>query len=415
MRLLVISILFFVSVLAVGWDTYRNYDLYTLRPGEETHEFSSYDRKNHNDDGFEGTYSCLRQQIGQCVIAEYSGPGEIASVWFTYEPDSIRKAGIITITLDGKNVLKGSIQDIVDGVKGTPFIWPLVGNTNDTMGGNVIKVPMPFAKSMLVTTSNNPHFYHVVYKRLARAETFNPFDKAEDVVSHHKTFGIRDPKPGKANEKYISQTLDAKNATLKLATNTCGIISKLGIRIDSIQASAYVQDDGRAFAIGGGSSFTMRLDPRNKKCRLTRRVDQSIGYQNTDVYIEGKKVGSLNSGESSSGTWLDEVLELPEALTRKRHQLGFSINCVSSSLDCNEFLYALHCQSEDGKWESSGYLPSAKWTLMDVVNVGWNNPHDEAAHVSISTLLLLSIYYYTLTFEIFSCLKYHQPLYTSKF
>lgn len=36
----------------VGWDAFRTYDFYTLRPGDTTYMFSSYDRTNKNDDGF---------------------------------------------------------------------------------------------------------------------------------------------------------------------------------------------------------------------------------------------------------------------------------------------------------------------------------------------------------------------------
>src|SRR4051794_36561898 len=58
----------------VGWDTYRHLDrLPYLGTGVTTHEFSSYDRAGGNDDGFAGTYSCLRT-AGGCVIAEDSGP-----------------------------------------------------------------------------------------------------------------------------------------------------------------------------------------------------------------------------------------------------------------------------------------------------------------------------------------------------
>lgn len=45
------------------------------------------------------------------------------------------------------------------------FIWPLVGKTEKAIGVNAIQVPMPFDRSVLITTDINLHFYHVTYHR----------------------------------------------------------------------------------------------------------------------------------------------------------------------------------------------------------------------------------------------------------
>ena len=46
--------------------------------------FSSYDRTGGNDDGFDGTYSKLRVEEGNSVLAELEGPGIIQRIWFTH-------------------------------------------------------------------------------------------------------------------------------------------------------------------------------------------------------------------------------------------------------------------------------------------------------------------------------------------
>ncbi len=46
--------------------------------------FSSYDRKGGNDDGFNGTYSKIRVEDGNSVLAELDGPGVIQRIWFTH-------------------------------------------------------------------------------------------------------------------------------------------------------------------------------------------------------------------------------------------------------------------------------------------------------------------------------------------
>lgn len=391
-----------------SWDAFREYDLFKLRPGDETHQFSSYDRNNHNDDGFEGTYSCLRMDNGNCVIAEYEGPGMVSSIWFTHEPDSILKAGNMAIVLDGETVLSGSVQDIVDGRKGAPFVFPFVTNTNSSMGGNTIKVPMPFRRSMLITTSNNPHFYHVTYRRFpshVTPETFDPSDAAEDARARVEGYGCRDPKvPARSNNKRstyvkhraISEASGNDKARLSVSQN-CGIISKMTLRLPAVKATSFVEDDGRAMGVGGGTAFKLRLDPNNRVCRLVRRLDPGISNQKLDVLIDGTYAGSFDSGTSRPGRWADEVLDIPPELTKGKRNLRVTTKCHSSSLDCNEFLYALHCKATCGKWTSPEYADGKKWTLMDLLNVGWNNREDEAAHVStdhvVKQCLLYSKHY----------------------
>ncbi|UNI22375.1 hypothetical protein JDV02_008270 [Purpureocillium takamizusanense] len=370
-----------------GWQAYRDYDLHVLRPGEETHQFSSYDRTNHNDDGFEGTYSCLREQGSRCVIAEDNGAGEISSIWFTYESDSVVPIGDMAITLDGREVLRARVQDVVDGKLGAPFAWPFVGNTNDTMGGNVIKVPMPYRESMVVTTENNPHFYHVVYRRFpagaAPPKAFDPEDKAEDVMAQFLSFGVRDPKAvaggalSKKIGRHVKGKIAGKSGSVELGRG-CGVVTQLALRLPSVPATAYVQDDGRAFGPGGGSTFRLALDPNNKRCRITRRVDRSIGNQRVKVTVDGAEVAT-DSGAAANGTWMDQTVDIPATVTRGKSHVAVTVDCLSSDLDCNEFFYALHCQA-DGPWATRGYVPSEEWTLMDVLNVGWNNGNDEAAH-----------------------------------
>ena len=65
-------------------------------PAVQAVGFSSYDRTGGNNDGFNGTYSKLRVEKGDSVLAETSGPGIIQRIWFTHT--SGEKPGL----LDGK-------------------------------------------------------------------------------------------------------------------------------------------------------------------------------------------------------------------------------------------------------------------------------------------------------------------------
>ncbi|MFI6273513.1 DUF2961 domain-containing protein [Micromonospora zamorensis] len=195
-----------------GWDAYRRLDrLPELAAGTRAHQFSSFGRDGSNDDGFVGTWSCLRQS-GGCVIAEARGPGEVQSIWFTRDEGDVRATGWIRIELDGVVVVQAGLADLVDGRLGSPFVAPLVSNADQTSGGVTIKVPMPYRDSMRITTQNNPLFHHVTYRTFADAEgvsRFDPADPATDVVNLLRGAGTRDPKPAQPGASTTRATVTA--------------------------------------------------------------------------------------------------------------------------------------------------------------------------------------------------------------
>ena len=376
MLLYAIPFLWVISSVAswpmVGWDAYRTYEFYKLRPGDITRQFSSYDRNDLNDDGFEGTYSCLyNTTAGRCVIAEAEGPGQISDIWFTYANNSVIGVGNIQVELDDRIVLQGVVQDIVNGALGAPFVWPLVGNVNDTSGGNVIKVPMPYRKSMRVSTSTNPHFYHVMYRTFpsgVEVETFDPSNDASDVLDSNLAFGVQDPKGEKyCSGKHLFETSEASDG---LEISGSGIIDEIKIRIPEILGAYVVTDDGRAFGEGGASIFKMRVDGSASKCSLTRRMDRTIGNQRASVTVDGESAGEWQPLSSENATWYDQVLFFKPELTKDKSSIIIQNTFISSDLDFNEFFYAIHCKSKS----------SDEWQLVDLLNVGWNNQHDEAYH-----------------------------------
>ncbi|NIH84886.1 glycoside hydrolase family 172 protein [Amycolatopsis granulosa] len=359
----------------VGWDVYRSLDgLARLRPGEQVKQFSSFDRTGHNDDGFDGTYSCLRHEAnGDCLLADARGAGEISSIWFTYAATSVADIGRITIELDGRVVLQRSLQDVVNGAQGAPFVWPLVGNSADTMGGSVIKVPMPYTSSMRITTEHNPHFYHVTYRQFADAagvRTFDPADRATDVIQRLRAFGVRDPKPAAPGARTQGTSFDVPAGTAASIPLPSGAqrITQLRLRLPQVIAAPGLSDDGRAYG-PGGSAFTASVAPDNDGVRITRRIDAGIGEQRADLVIGGRTAGQFSSGPARvGGGWLDETIEVPAGLTRGRSQLPVATRFVSSSQDVNEFRYEVHS------------LVGGQWVRTDVLDVGPNHPDEEAAH-----------------------------------
>ncbi|NUR96202.1 MAG: DUF2961 domain-containing protein, partial [Kribbellaceae bacterium] len=354
----------------VGWEVYRNLDrLPELQTGIRTKQFSSFGRDGTNNDGFDGTYSCLRTTDAGCVIAEDSGPGEVASIWFTRDDGNVTKTGTITVELDGKQVLKGSLQDIVDGKLGAPFSYPLVANAVRSSGGVYIRVPMPYRSSMRITTQNNPLFYHVDYRQFPDANgirTFDPSDKAEDVLALLNAAGTKDPKPAEPNARTTSTPLNlAPGNQITLAdVRGPGELSALRLKLPEIVGLDLksLTDDGRAFV--GGSSFTLKIDPANTGVKLTRRMDLRIGNQRAKILVDGVPAGEWAPLKAQGAQWYDQSVDLPASLTAGKSQITVTNQFVSSDLDFNEFAY----------WADSA---SGR---TDTLDVGPNHVADEQAH-----------------------------------
>jgi hypothetical protein len=358
----------------VGWDLYRHLDRAgELRNGVQTKQFSSFDRAGGNgNDGFDGRYSCLRTSDAGCVIAEHAGPGEVQSIWFTRDYGDETQTGWIRIELDGKTVVQASLEDLLDGKVGAPFAWPLVGNGEDTAGGGVIKVPMPYRQSMRITVQHNPLFYHVSYRTFADAQgvsTFDPADKATDVLDLLRGFGLRDPKPAApgTGTETAAVSVPAGGRTTLAQVDGPGNLTGIRVKLPQLVRSPRVVDDGRGYK--GGSKFTVAVAPNNEGVRLTKRYDPLIAGQRSKLLVDGQPVGEWNSGAAQpAGRWMDQTIEVPAELTQGKSTLTISNEFVASDLDVNEFRYDVQSKV------------AGQWTRTDVMDVGAAHPGEEAAH-----------------------------------
>ncbi len=362
----------------IGFEVYRQLDrLPELTRGVETRQFSGFDRTGGNNDGFEGTYSCLREDAEGCVLAEAAGAGEIQSIWFTRDEGNVSKTGTIRIELDGKTVLNASLQDVVDGKLGAPFVYPLVANADQSSGGVYIKVPMPYRESMRVTTAHNPFFYHVIYRRFDDARgvaTFNPADPALDVINLLRNAGRADPKPAQQGAMTVSGSLRlaAGERAVLAEVPGPGMITALRIRIPQLEGArpgAQAKDDGRAFGQGGYSEFTAALDPNNNGVLLRRRHDTIVGYQRAAVLVDGVKVAEWEGVPATGGSmWREETVKLPASATAGKSKIVIRNVFLHAEVDFNEFSY----------WVES--LVNGAPVLTDTVNLGTASLASEQAH-----------------------------------
>ena len=369
----------------VGWDTLRHLDEFASLPqGVQVKQFSSFDRAQHNVD----QDNCLRTiGSGGCVMAETTGPGEIDQIWLTgfvtvngsNDWGNVSGFGNIVIVLDGKTIVNASLQNVVNGSLGAPFVYPLVANASQSSGGVYIDVPMPYTSSMLVytTATPNPDYYHVDYRTYADGSgvtAFDPTDTASDVLATLNAAGTADPKPAQAGATTAATgpfTL-APGASQQVASiSGPASLSALHLSLPQLApppSQLDSADDGRAFGSGGSSSFTLAVDPANQGVRLTRRLDGSVADQVANVSVNGTAVGQWTALPQSGGNYVDQAVDLPVSVTGGKTSITVTNTFVSSAVDFNEFHY----------WADSIVNGAMKRT--DTLDVGPNHTADESAH-----------------------------------
>ncbi|MHC4123008.1 MAG: glycoside hydrolase family 172 protein [Planctomycetota bacterium] len=158
---------------------YKLENLPKLRTDTKSKMFSSYDRTGKNNDGFKGTYSKLRIENGNSVIAEMDGPGVITRIWTThsiYKEDGLldKKGEHIKIYLDGceKPQVDVPLVDLFNG-KLPQFPKPLVGSK---LGGFYCYVPIPYRNGCKVVLEGTAvKFYHLNYLELPTVDRITTF------------------------------------------------------------------------------------------------------------------------------------------------------------------------------------------------------------------------------------------------
>ncbi len=178
-----------IGQIAIGGSSYQPtgsikelYELETLpclRPGVTCRMFSSYDRSGGNDDGFSGTYSKLRIEDGNSVVAEMKGAGVVHRIWMPHaehKRDGVLggKGDHIKVYLDGSKVpaIDVPLEDIFAG-KLSQFPEPLVGQT---LGGFYCYVPIAYRNGCkIVFEGTAVKFYQITYSQFESAEGIETF------------------------------------------------------------------------------------------------------------------------------------------------------------------------------------------------------------------------------------------------
>lgn len=130
------------------------------RTAQYVEQISSYDTTGNNNDGFNGTYSYIRKEGDNLVLADLKGAGVIERIWTpTPTEDSL------SFFFDGEKEarLKIKFSDLFSG-KVYPFVKPMSGNE---VGGFYTYFPIPYEKSCkIVFHGKHIRFHQIQYRNL---------------------------------------------------------------------------------------------------------------------------------------------------------------------------------------------------------------------------------------------------------
>jgi hypothetical protein len=143
--------------------------------GSVVKQFSSYDRKGGNNDGFDGTWSFIRRNAdSSLVIFEAEGKGVIERIWTPTPTDDT-----LDFYFNSSPNPSWSIKfnDLFSG-KVYPFVEPVAGKK---VGGWYSYLPIPFANGCkVVFRGKKMLFYQVQYRQYEKGGPVANFNPAFD-------------------------------------------------------------------------------------------------------------------------------------------------------------------------------------------------------------------------------------------
>lgn len=249
-------------------------------------QFSSYDRKGRNNDGFEGTYSFVRKNDdGTLVIFDAEGKGVVERIWTPTPTDDT-----LDFYFDGASSPSYSIKfrDVFSG-KVAPFLNPVTGQK---VGGWYSYLPIPYSNGCkIVLRGKKMLFYQIQYRKYDAATTVKTFspnlsDQAKSaldkLVAQWSAAAGTAATTGKSKQNTINKTFSIKpGETVELASINSGG------RISSIEFSSPAAFEGL------DNSFDLKITWDNEsKPAVFAPVADFFGYAFGSVSMKSLLIGA---------------------------------------------------------------------------------------------------------------------------
>ncbi|MFC1451941.1 DUF2961 domain-containing protein [Verrucomicrobiota bacterium] len=261
-----------------------------FRPkGVTVHQFSSRSREGLNRDA---GWHLYKDEQGDAVIFDAAGPGCVRSMWNTaVQPDASFK-----FYFDGETAPRYiiPIRDFYQG-KHPLFPKPLVsyerrGYYGDNPYAGNSFVPMPFAKSLKISVSGNPAFYHVLFEKYPYGTRVRTFTGREERNALLDAFRRPSANPWQdmdlEGRRRLVKAIKPQGTASLFDLRGAGCVRRLSITCNDdpeLLRKVFLQirwDDSRLFSVVAplGAFFAVPVKADNV-CSLPMRVRRLPGGQ----------------------------------------------------------------------------------------------------------------------------------------
>jgi hypothetical protein len=394
---------------------------------------SSYDRSGGNDDGFAGTYSVLRKENGNAVIAEIKGAGAITRIWFPCDRDypdvpmGLRNKRIF-IFLDGSSVpsINMPIVDIFNNTN-KQFPYPLCSMA---LGGCWCYIPITFNNgAKIVVEGDKAFFFHIQYNQYPMGKKVETFDLNNNpLVSHPGIYMDALWDPGNLSFLTGNDTIVRKRSyRLHEGKNALAFLKGPAIlRAFIIRASPddlikcldgriiISWDDGKEPAInvplsmffiqeksglnskslmglldGGNGVYNYFPMPYRRQAKVEIEVSQGCNIELTTIFSKPESystglcylhINHTMDHPTTPGkrhTWLD--------VNGEGHFAGVYMRAAGKSLmdSTNGLIYWTGCLEGDEVFEVDHKMVEHGTGTEDYFNAGWNGMHRKLDHPQV--------------------------------
>lgn len=294
---------------------------------------SSYSRDGGNSDGFGVSGNITGEPDGRGNplirnLLELKQPGVVYRMWFTHFGDVPN----LRIYIDGELIVDENLVTLSSGTF-KPFVKPLVQNQQESSGGFVFYVPIPFKESIRIVGSGN-FYYNINYVKLpadTEVESFSLDMDLGNAVKILENVG-NDPKyRGDYIEKTKTVNLDTNKETTVFEFDGRQTVSSLNLKVPAVEARTYdrslITDQGTRLANRQALTFDMDVKSDGVQKLRFRTVILSQD-QIFNVMVEGQSIGDVRvrPRRLEGFEWKDNPYWYDVEITVPNHVIGNKTN-----------------------------------------------------------------------------------------
>lgn len=350
------------------------------------------------------------------VVCSVVGPAILERIWAVPFPFNLNAR--FRFYFDGESIprINKTFSELFVE-QASPYTKPLVQNLYESSGGFWSYIPIPIAKSLIITSDTSNLFSQFNVRQLPRDTTIQSWTNAQNNAYLINEFN----KNGSYPKNNLAQTTQDSFAINLAPNQTTQLFSKSGnYTIDAIKMMLPQLDYSYAFFIKdngnfhkGTSKFTMAINGNADSILLIKRSNKSYNLdvnfrtnaENLTVLVDNQNAGNWqNKKYRTYRYWSNDTFKIPKSLYQGKNQISLQVKFASGQ-PCNEYYYWISCDnvitdSLDVVNSSSEALHN--YTVTNLQNGPYNeisNRYDAPKYVKQKNKQLLDSLYIKIYFD----------------